>query len=106
LFANHPELAFVALVVAVACPIGAAPVFWQIPPMVLARTGAAGGIALINSIGALASWVCPSIVGLFSDFRGNTASGLYVVAGVMAIGSALILLFVAREPAAEVPVSS
>ncbi len=96
LCANNDALAFLALVLAVACPLAAAAVFWQIPPMVLAGTGAAGGIALINSIGALASWVCPSIVGWLEDVTGKTASGLYVVAGVVAIGSALILLFMPR----------
>jgi D-galactonate transporter len=96
LFANHPTLAFAALVLAVACPLGAVAVFWQIPPMVLAGTGAAGGIALINSIGALASWACPSVVGWLEDVTGKTASGLYVVAGLVAIGAALILIFMPR----------
>ena len=93
LLSNNPALAFAALVLAVACPLAAVPVFWQIPPMVLAGTGAAGGIALINSIGALASWGCPSVVGWLEDVTGKTASGLYVVAGLVAIGSALILIF-------------
>jgi D-galactonate transporter len=105
-FANNPALAFAALVIAVACPVAGGIAFWQIPSMVLAGTGAAGGIALINSIGALASWVCPSVVGWLEDVTGKTASGLYVVAGLVAIGSALILLFVPRRAAAGEPTRS
>src|SRR5262249_9156538 len=63
--------------------------------------GAAGGIALINSFGAVASWVCPSIVGRLEDVTGKTAPGLYVVAGIVALGCTLILLFVPPHAAAE-----
>jgi len=71
--------------------------FWQIPPMLLAGTAAAGGIALINSLGSLSGWVGPSIVGWLEDLTGKTSTGLYVVAGLEVLGSALILLFMPRR---------
>jgi hypothetical protein len=67
--------------------------FWQMPPMLLAGTAAAGGIALINSLANLSGWVGPSVVGWLADTTGKTATGLYVVAGIEALGAVLILLF-------------
>jgi MFS family permease len=96
LFAKMPALAFVALVVAVAGSLSYNGPFWQMPPMLLVGSAAAGGIALINSIGGLSGWVGPSVVGRLEDITGKTASGLYVVAGVEALGAILILLFMPR----------
>jgi D-galactonate transporter len=92
-FANSPALAFVALVLAVTGPLSALSVFWQIPTMLLAGTAAAGGIALINSIGNLSGWVGPSVVGWLEDVTGKTATGLYVVGGLEVLAAALILRF-------------
>jgi MFS family permease len=94
LFANTAALAFAALVVAVAGSLSYNGAFWQIPPMLLAGTAAAGGIALINSIGNLSGWVGPSLVGWLEDMTGKTSTGLYVVAGVEVIAAVLIVLFV------------
>ena len=64
--------------------------------MLLAGTAAAGGIALINSIGALSGWVGPSVVGWLEDVTGKTSTGLYVVAGLEVLGAALVLFFIPR----------
>jgi MFS family permease len=105
-FANSPALAFAALVVAVAAPTTAATVFWQIPPMLLAGTAAAGGIALTNSLGALSGWICPLLVGWLADITGRTVMGLYVVAGLEVLGAMLILRFAPRRPAVGEPARS
>jgi len=97
LFLNRLTLAFAALVVAVAGPLSGSVVFWQIPPMLLAGSGAAGGIAFVNSIGSLGSWVSPTVIGWLEDVTGSTAAGLYVVAGLIAFGAVLILLFMPRR---------
>jgi hypothetical protein len=57
------------------------------------RTAAAGGIALINSIGNLSGWVGPSVVGWLEDVAGKTGTGLYVVGGLEVLAAALILRF-------------
>jgi D-galactonate transporter len=95
-FADMPALAFSALVVAVTGALCYNGPFWQIPPMLLAGSAAAGGIALINSLGNLSGWVGPSIVGWLEDVTGKTATGLYVVAAVEVLGAILILLFMPR----------
>jgi len=95
-FAHYPALAFTALIVTVAGALSYNGPFWQIPPMMLAGTAAAGGIALINSLGSLSGWAGPSVVGWLEDMTGKTAAGLYVVAAVEIVGAVLILLFMPR----------
>jgi nitrate/nitrite transporter NarK len=101
-FANTPVLAFTGLVLAVAGPISGNMVFWAMPPMLLAGTAAAGGIALINSIGTVSGWFGPSVVGLLADLTGKTSTGLYVIAGFEVLAAVLILLFI---PSREVNTS-
>ena len=92
--AHTPALAFCALVVAVASALCYNGAFWQLPPMLLSGTAAAGGIALINSLGNLSGWIGPSIVGWLEDVTGKTSTGLYVVAGLEIIAAVVILLFI------------
>jgi MFS-type transporter involved in bile tolerance (Atg22 family) len=58
---------------------------------VLAGAAAATGIALINSIGNLAGFLGPAVIGWLVDRTGSTDFGIYALAGVMAIGSLLVL---------------
>jgi MFS family permease len=99
-FANSPALGFACLVIAVSAPQAGQVAFWQIPPMLLAGTAAATGIALINSVGNLSGWLGASVVGWLADVTGKTTTGLYVVAGLEVFGATLILLFAPRRPVA------
>jgi len=94
-FENLPVLAFIALVIAVTGGLSAFAPFWQMPTMLLAGTAAAGGIALINSIGNLSGWVGPFAVGWLQDITGKTSAGLFVIAGFEVLAAVLILLFMA-----------
>jgi D-galactonate transporter len=95
--AATPALAFAALVLGVAGVLSAFAPFWQMPTALLAGTAAAGGIALINSIGNLSGWLGPFAVGWLMDLTGKTSTGLYVVAGLEILAAVLILLFVPRD---------
>ncbi|HWZ43852.1 MAG TPA: MFS transporter [Candidatus Saccharimonadales bacterium] len=100
-FANVPALAFAALVLGVTGVLCAFAPFWQMPTTLLAGSAAAGGIALINSIGNLSGWLGPYLVGWLKDVTGKTAAGLYAVAGLEALATVLILLLVPRRKAGE-----
>jgi MFS family permease len=102
-FAGSPVLAFACLILAVQGPIISNGPFWQIPPMLLSGTAAAGCIALINSIGSLSGWVGPSVVGWLEDVTGKTTTGLYVVAGFEILATVLILLFIPRSVGTSAP---
>jgi sugar phosphate permease len=97
LFGNYPLMAFAALVLATLGPVTAGASFWQFPSMLLAGTAAAGGIALINSIGSFSGWVAPFAIGWLRDITGTTSPGLYVVAGLELIAGILILFCMPRQ---------
>jgi D-galactonate transporter len=105
-FANIPALAFAALVLGVTGVLSAFAPFWQMPTLLLSGTAAAGGIALINSIGNLSGWVGPFVVGWLKDVTGKTSTGLYVVAGFEVLAAVLILLFMPRSSKPSGPTRS
>ena len=70
--------------------------FWCLPTAFLAGAAAAAGIALINSIGNLAGFVGPWLIGWFVDRTGSTDVGVYALAGVLALGGMLVLTIPAR----------
>jgi len=82
-----------ALTVAAVGVYGAFGVFWTLPSAVLAGTAAAGGIALINSVGNLGGYVGPVVVGRLRDATGTYAAGLYMIAAAMGVAGVLVLLF-------------
>jgi nitrate/nitrite transporter NarK len=63
----------------------------------LAGTAAAGGIALINSIGNLAGFVAPYMIGALKTSTGSLSSGLYFVAALEFLASFLVVLFVKKH---------
>jgi len=70
----------------------ALPTFWNLPTAYFGASAAAAGIAMINSIGNVAGYFAPQLVGVLRDMTGNYGLALIVV-GVMAIVAAAILPF-------------
>jgi MFS family permease len=83
---GHPVVTMMALCVATTCLMSSAPVFWSIPSAMLTGAAAAGGIALINSVGNLGGWLGPTVYGLVKDATGSTDIGLLVLAAAPIIG--------------------
>lgn len=90
---NDPTLKLIALCVAAFGVFGAMPVFWGLPTAILSGAAAAGGIALINSLGNLSSVINPWIIGMIKDATGNYNGGLYWLA-LMAAMSVAVLTFI------------
>ena len=65
-------------------------VFWAIPPIFLGGTGAAAGIALINSLGNLGGFVGPTVVGSLRGSSGTYTSGLLVLVLALVIEAILV----------------
>jgi MFS transporter, ACS family, tartrate transporter len=103
---NGTWIAVVAMTVASVGLYGSKPAFWPLPSTFLCGTAAAGGIALINSIGNLGGFVGPYAVGWIKEATGSYEVGLYFLAAC-ALASAIIAfvalrhtrLVVAVEPA-------
>ena len=65
-------------------------VFWAIPPMFLASTAAAAGIAFINSIGNFGGAVGPPVMGWLREGTDSYTAGLLVLVGVLVAEAALV----------------
>ena len=66
------------------------------PSTFLTGTAAAGGIALVNSIGNLGGYVGPFIVGWIKDSTGSFEAGLYFLAACALLSG--IIAYVAVQP--------
>jgi MFS family permease len=93
---SPPGIELAALCLAVAGFIGAQPVFWTFPADELPALGAGAGIALINSIGAVGSFVAPNLrAAANAAFHSGVAGSLSVAAAALA-GSGLLLIYRAK----------
>jgi D-galactonate transporter len=86
-----PAWAIVTLTVATMGILTGLAQFWCLPPAFLGGAAAAAGIALINSVGNLAGFVSPFIVGFIKDATGSTNDGLFVIAASLLVGGAIVL---------------
>lgn len=74
-------------------------VFWATPSAHLTGNAAAGGIALINTIGSLGGFVSPTVIGWLATTTGSMTTGLYLMAIVMLLAG----VFLAVNPFASRP---
>jgi len=80
---------FLALTVATCGVMAAVSCFWALPTAFLSGTAAAAGIAAINSIGNLAGYVSPFVVGHVRDATGSMSAALVVLAGSLFVAGVL-----------------
>ena len=90
-WSGNTVLAIVALTVANIGICTVLPLFWSLPTALLGGTAAAAGIALINSVGNLAGFVSPYLVGWLKDMTGTTNTGLYMLAACLVVGALVAL---------------
>lgn len=91
IFAHNTVFAIAALTLA--CPgiMTSLPLFWSYPTAFLGGSAAAGGIALIGSLGNLAGFVSPYTLGYVKDLTQSTDVGIYVLAGSVFISALLAM---------------
>lgn len=96
---RNPYLALAALTLAfmgIKCTIGP---FWAISTAFLSGTAAAGGIALINSVGNLGGFFGPFLVGVIKDKTGsNVVALLFMGSALLAMGLLTLALRVPKPP--------
>ncbi|MBB3073742.1 MFS transporter [Streptomyces violarus] len=90
-WAGSTALSLVALSVAAAGVLTCAPLFWSLPTAFLGGTAAAVGLAAINSVGNLAGFVSPYMIGALKDATGSTSLPMYVLALSLVVGAAAVL---------------
>ena len=91
LFADNTAISIAALSLAAAGVLTCAPLFWSLPTSFLSGAAAAVGIAAINSVGNLAGFVSPYLIGYLKDLTHSGATGMYMLAIMLVIGSAAVL---------------
>jgi ACS family tartrate transporter-like MFS transporter len=88
---ENPVLKMTALSIAGFGIFGCLPVFWTLPTAFLSGAAAAGGIALINSIGNLAGFAGPYAMGWIRDLTGSYTGGLLSLAAAGLLATLLVL---------------
>ena len=91
LTANNTAIAITFLSLAAAGVLTCAPLFWSLPTSFLRGSAAAAGIAAVNSIGNLAGFVSPYLIGFLKDFTHDNRTGMYMLAGMLVLGALLVL---------------
>jgi len=94
--AGNPVVAIIGLSMATMGALTGLPMFWPLPTAFLGSAAAAGGLALINSLGQIAGFVSPFLVGWVKDRTGSTDVALYILSGVLLLGAILVLRIPAR----------
>lgn len=89
-FANNTTLALIALTVATSGIMTTVPMIQTFPTEFLSGMAAATGIAVINSVGNLAGFLSPYMVGFIKEETHSTVLGLYAIAGCVILGGLLI----------------
>jgi D-galactonate transporter len=95
-YSANTTAAMCALTVATLGIITTLPLFWSLPTAILGGTAAAAGIALINSLGNLAGFVSPYMVGWIKDLTQSTNNGMYALAVSLVAGALLTLTIPAK----------
>ena len=80
------------MTVATAGILSAMSCFWSLPTAMLSETAAAVGIAWINSVGNLAGYVSPFLVGKIRDAGHSMAAALWLLGGALVASGLLVLV--------------
>jgi MFS transporter, ACS family, tartrate transporter len=91
-YITDPTITMIVLTVAAIGVFCTFAVFWTLPTAWLSGTAAAGGIALINSIGNLAGFGGPYLIGWVKDATGQTSTGLLVLSLLPLVAGLLVFL--------------
>ncbi|MFN5277935.1 MAG: MFS transporter, partial [Bradyrhizobium sp.] len=75
-------------------------VFWTLPTAWLAGGRGAGAIALINSIGNLAGFLGPYLIGWVKETTGSTSTGLLVLS-LLPLAAGLLVFLGSHETKTE-----
>lgn len=90
-YLKNPYLAMIALMTALVGLKSAMGPFWALSTTFLSGTAAAGGIALINSVGNLGGFVGPTLVGIINDRTGSIIMSLWILGAALLLMGVLVL---------------
>jgi D-galactonate transporter len=91
-FITDPTTTMIVLTIAAIGVFCTFAVFWTLPTAWLSGTAAAGAIALINSIGNLAGFGGPYLIGWVKEATGSTSTGLLVLSLLPLVAGLLVFV--------------
>ncbi|GJH07127.1 MFS transporter [Paraburkholderia terrae] len=100
---HSPLVAMIALCCAASGFIAAQPLFWTFPTRYLTGAAAAGGIALINSLGSLGGFIAPTLRTSAEHAFQSTSAGLLLLGAASLLAALLIGTLVRRDTARDAP---
>ncbi len=83
--------AITGLTLATAGTLTGLAMFWPYVGSVPKRSPGAAGIALVNSVGQIAGFVGPAVVGLLKDTTHSTTPALYLLSSALAVGALIVV---------------
>lgn len=89
---DNTALSIVALICVGIGMFGATGPFWSMPANYLRGTAAAGGIALITTVGSISAFFSPILVGWATQRSGTLSFGQFYFGTFLAVGALLLLL--------------
>jgi nitrate/nitrite transporter NarK len=94
-YPGNTAISLVFLSLAAAGVLTATSQFWSLPTALLSGTAAAAGFAVINSVGNLAGFLSPALIGYLKDAMHSNAYGMYALALILVCCAVMV----ARIPA-------
>ena len=100
---SSPAAYALAYLVAASASAASAAVFWLVPSDRLTGRSAAGGVAAINGIGMIGSFLAPTLWGMLHDHAGGYATGIRLLPVMFFTAAAIVLWlrFAARREEAH-----
>ncbi len=99
-YLRSPTLALISLAVAQAGMMSMMGPFWSLATSFLSGAGAAGGIALINTLANIGGFFSPIVMGQLKTSTGSFTAGELTMAVTLAMGG-LLALSVRHDPSAD-----
>jgi MFS transporter, ACS family, tartrate transporter len=97
-----PTMSLIAITVAASGIYASIPPFWTLPTQVLTGASAAGGIALINTLGNVGGFVGPSLLGFIKKSTGSYAPSLLTLSAILLVGAVFVKM-ISFEPPTSAP---
>lgn len=82
--------------IAISGTLALIPTYISLPGAIFSGTAAAAGIAIVNSVGNLAGFFGPTVLGWLNDLTGSSGTGLLILAGFLALCAPLIFILPAK----------
>jgi len=92
---HQPVLSMIGITLVAAGALTWLAMFWMLPTAFLSGMAAAGGIAMINSLGNLGGYFGPDLIGRIRDANGGDSSAAFIALAVAALVSAALTFAIA-----------